>query len=865
MACPRHPLERPNRRRGVTQSAGPPPSRLEDLGLDDRVVSMLREDWSIEELFPPQAEALPHALSGRNVMLTIPTASGKSLVAYLAIVHRLTSDLEGARALYVVPLKALASEKARELRDIASSVGLRVGLAIGDREGETGMLEEADILVCTSEKLDSLLRTRSELIDRVGIVVSDEFHLLHDPGRGPTLEVLLSRIRHSRPEAQIIALSATVGNADEMAEWLDSELVVSEWRPVTLRYGTLTGLEAKVHRVDGQGTEEAPEARALEGKTTRPLQAILQDTIRNEGQLLVFVSSRASAQKEARELSKHIRHMLVDGGLDVSQDVIDRWEGIAAGLLGRGEASASVSSLATSLRGGVAFHHAGLTGRHRGVVEDSFRSGDLFCVVATPTLAQGVNLPARTVVVRDYRRWSAAAGMTMPLPILEVLQMMGRAGRPKYDDVGDAWLLAKGRDEEVRLVDLYLHGKPEEVTSKLANPNALRAEEDPALLTHVLSMIATGGTTDRDALGRFFSKTFLATQLDSESLASRIDDVVSWLASNGMVDRLGESDEVKARILEEPPVEQPEEWEDEMPSWVDSATEVKGLDVASEPIRRNGERPRRGPPIFGFRKASMHDSFEADPPESASMSYSATNLGERVAQLYLNPISGRIIRDGLAKAMATLTGEDDYGQVSPLSLLHLVSCTPDFLPLWPRKGDYDAIQAALHGHEREFLAQAVDLDEERRMKGVLVLQSWAEEARVERIEKDWGVQPGDLRGRVELAEWLLYATRRILAEDEELSSMSSNAHRTLVEAIDEIHRRVRYGCKADLLGLVALRGVGRARARQMVDLLGVSNAADVAALTERDMQKLSDLRGWSPRLVDGLVATAGRAIRRGSG
>ena len=115
---------------------------------------MLREDWSIEELFPPQAEALPHALSGRNVMLTIPTASGKSLVAYLAIVHRLTSDLEGARALYVVPLKALASEKARELRDIASSVGLQVGLAIGDRGGETGMLEEADILVCTSEKLD---------------------------------------------------------------------------------------------------------------------------------------------------------------------------------------------------------------------------------------------------------------------------------------------------------------------------------------------------------------------------------------------------------------------------------------------------------------------------------------------------------------------------------------------------------------------------------------------------------------------------------------------------------------------------------------------------------------------------------------
>ena len=150
------------------------------------------------------------------------------------------------------------------------------------------------------------------------------------------------------------------------------------------------------------------------------------------------------------------------------------------------------------------------------------------------------------------------------------------------------------------------------------------------------------------------------------------------------------------------------------------------------------------------------------------------------------------------------------------------------------------------------------------MKGVLVLQSWTEESRIERIEEEWGVQPGDLRGRVELSEWLLYATRRILAEDEELASLDKSSHRTLVEAVDEMHRRVRYGCKADLLGLVALRGVGRSRARQMANLLGVSNASDVAALTERDRERLSDLRGWSPRLVDGLVATAGRAVRRRS-
>ena len=858
----RHPLERPRLRSNMTQSEGCDSHELEDLGLDSRIVSMLRDEWGVESLFPPQSQALPPALSGQNLMLTIPTASGKSLVAYLALIHRLKNDLEGSRGIYVVPLKALANEKATELKQLASKVGLNVGIAIGDRDGETGMVDESDILVCTSEKLDSLLRTRSELMDGVGIVVSDEFHLLHDPSRGPTLEVLLSRIRHKRPDAQIIALSATVGNAPEMANWLDAELVVSDWRPVTLRYGTVIGLGSKVHRIDGKDREELPEVRNLKGKPTRQLQAVLSDTISRGGQLLVFVSSRSSAQKEARELSKHCRKLLVDDTTDLIPENAERWEQIANSV-SRSEDSNLGKTLSNTLRGGVAFHHAGLTGRQRRVVEDAFREGDLTCIVATPTLAQGVNLPARTVVVRDYRRWSAAAGMSMPLPVMEIMQMMGRAGRPKYDNVGESWLLAKGREEEEKLVSLYLHGEPEEVTSKLANPNAMRAEEDPALLTHVLSMLATGGISDRDALGRFFSKTFLATHLDPEDLAARLDDVVSWLATNGMIDRTGESEEVKQRMLQESPLEQDEEWEDELPSWVDSASEVLGID-----IHRGHEesqfKPRRGPPIFGFRKASLHETYEQDPPEPASMTYRPTALGERVSQLYLNPISGRMLRDGMSRAMATLSGEDQYHQVSPLSLLHLVSCTPDFLPLWPRKGDYDAIQAAIHGHEREFLTEAVDLDEERRMKGVLVLQSWADEYRIDQIEEEWGVQPGDLRGRVEIAEWLLYATRRILADDDELASMGKDSHRTLVEAVDEMHRRIRYGCKTDLLGLVALKGVGRTRARQMVDLLGVSNAADLAELTERDMEKLSDLRGWSPRLVDGIVNTASRAVRRQS-
>ncbi|MEC9477734.1 MAG: DEAD/DEAH box helicase, partial [Candidatus Thermoplasmatota archaeon] len=137
-----------------------PEVSLADLEVDQRIIDHLRSEWGIEELFLPQREALPYALAGRNVMLTIPTASGKSLVAHLTIIQRLITDLNGAKGLYIVPLKALASEKVEELRELASLVGLSVGIAIGDRSGETSGIDDSDILVCTSEKLDSMLRNR---------------------------------------------------------------------------------------------------------------------------------------------------------------------------------------------------------------------------------------------------------------------------------------------------------------------------------------------------------------------------------------------------------------------------------------------------------------------------------------------------------------------------------------------------------------------------------------------------------------------------------------------------------------------------------------------------------------------------------
>ena len=836
---------------------------LRDFQIDERLKKMLEENWGISRLFPPQARALPNSLDGRNLMLAIPTASGKSLVAHITMAHRLSNDLKGMRGVYIVPLKALASEKFRELSEICKSVDLRVGLAIGDRSSENNFVEDSDVLVCTSEKLDSMLRSNPSLMDDIGIVVADEFHLLQDPNRGPTLEILLSRIRHRVEGAQILALSATVGNANDLAEWLDADLVKSEWRPIALYSGTLTGLDLRYHSVESPGGDfSLPESKRLDGGANKNLHSVLDDTTEMSKQMLVFVASRSSAQKEARELSKHVKSKLDAEDHNFSDSVTESWDEMANSLSVRESGSVTAKALANAVRGGVGFHHAGLTSSQRRVVEEGFRTGNLLCIVATPTLAQGVNLPASRVVIRDSRRWSTVAARSMPLPVMEVRQMMGRAGRPGFDEFGESFLVSKSKQDEDSLIDLYLKGEPEDVTSKLANPGAQNAEEDGALLAHILSIVATAGIDDRDAISRFLSKTFLSSQMNPETLEARTDDVLYWLCENGMIERRGESKQVENRIKESKTAEREEDWQDEMPSWANSATAIPGLDLIPKEEESRRLTPRRGPAIFGFKKASMYKPSDSFIPEPAAMTYAPTQLGARVSRLYLNPISGRIIQDGLRKAIGIISGEDNVGQFSPLSLLHLASCTPDFLPLWPRKNDYGAIQEVLHGREREFLSTTTDLEEERRMKGALVVNSWMDEDSLDSIENDWGVQAGDLRSRVELIEWLLYAMRRILSEDEDLGRMDRGAHKILYESIDEVHRRVRYGCKADILGLVAIRGVGRVRAREMADTLGINDASDLSAITERDKSRLSDLRGWSPKLVDKLVDSANKAVRR---
>jgi helicase len=474
--------------------------RVADLPLPAAVRDHLA-DRGIDELYPPQAAAVEAGVcEGDRLVVAVPTASGKTLVAQLAL---LTADGPG---LYVVPLRALAREKYEALSALP---GTSVGISTGDLADPEDELAGHDVVVATSEKVDSAIRNGAAWVEDLACVVVDEVHLLGSEGRGPTLEVTLATLRRRTPDVQVVGLSATVANPGEIADWLDAALVADDWRPVTLR----TGVHADGEVAFDDGTVRSvpvPGADPEADAATEATAALVRDAADGGGGVLAFVRSRA----EAEALADRLREEGLPGDADVAADALD------AGTTATGE------RLADCLRDGVAFHHAGLRSTHRRMVESAFRDRRIGAVCATPTLAAGVNVPARRVVVRDQRRFDGDS--TDWLPVLEVHQMCGRAGRPGLDPYGEAVLVA-GDDDPADLRERYVGAAPEAVESQLADRAALR--------THVLSTLAAGFAASRADLLDLFDATFYAHGAPVADLAATLDGALADLAEMEMVDR----------------------------------------------------------------------------------------------------------------------------------------------------------------------------------------------------------------------------------------------------------------------------------------------------------------------------------------
>ena len=207
--------------------------RLSDY-TEKEIIDKVIDLYGLKELNPMQKLALEANFFERNVVISAPTASGKTICADFLI---LKSVLDRKKALYIVPLVSLANEKYQTFKEKYEKLGFKVAISVGDFDSADSWLADYDVIVVTTEKLDSLIRHSAQWIKETGLVVIDEIHMLNDPGRGPTLEILITMLRQLLPKSQLIGLSATIGNPEELAAWLNAELVIDNWRPVRLHQG----------------------------------------------------------------------------------------------------------------------------------------------------------------------------------------------------------------------------------------------------------------------------------------------------------------------------------------------------------------------------------------------------------------------------------------------------------------------------------------------------------------------------------------------------------------------------------------------------------------------------------------------------
>ena len=473
------------------------------------VVPEFADAFGFETFNSMQQEALPALLeSDGNVVASAPTASGKTALAELAICRTLQ---EGGTALFIAPLRALTNEKESEW-DRFEELDYSVYVVTGERDLNPRRAERADILVMTPEKADSATRKhdthRYGFVTDVDCVVIDEVHLLDADRRGSVLEVTVARLRRLC-EPRIVALSATMPNVDDIAAWLDAPsentFDFSEaYRPVDLH----AGVETYTHGENAFADKYRRLYRALD---------LAEPHIRDGGQALIFVSSRQDTVQAAEKARDELAERDVPIGARGDYDFHQAAQEIEH------------ATLRNSVLDGVGFHHAGLSKNDKDLVEDWFKAGHVQLLFSTSTLAWGVNLPARCVVIRDTKLHDPLEGEVDMSP-LDVLQMLGRAGRPGYDDVGYGYVVCDRSDAD-RYRRLLEEGK--EIESRLAG----------RLDSHLNAEVAMGTIESLDDVMDWLETTFYYVRAESEpeaydfsNLRERVRSTLEDLVDRGFVE-----------------------------------------------------------------------------------------------------------------------------------------------------------------------------------------------------------------------------------------------------------------------------------------------------------------------------------------
>lgn len=436
-----------------------------------------------------------------NYIISIPTASGKTV---LGILPALKTILNGGKAIYAAPLLSIQNEKVKEFKAFEEH-----GIKVGKHPSNS------DLSVMVFESFDALTRFSWNVLREVDTLIIDEFHMIGEYSRGPTLESAITRAKIINPSLRIIALSATLKNIDEIEQWLDGKTVEHNYRPVPLN-------------------KEVLDAEMFNTKNKNDvIVKIVEKAIEDNSQALSFVSTRRFTESLATYVAKKIDKK-------TTKEQKQKFKQVADKLLEVPKKKGSLPTttclkLAEAAEKGVVFHHAGLFNEQKEIIEDEFRKGNILMITATPSLMYGVNLPSKYVVIRDHTRWTNNGPAS--IPVFDYEQMSGRAGRPQYDDVGYSYLVAKTMDEAFDLEARYVNGEIELTNSKLI-------DNKDAIYKQIIAQIASSLSKNLDDLNDFFGKTLYGFQMKNnpsmsmfaqDSLNWELESALEFLLQNGII------------------------------------------------------------------------------------------------------------------------------------------------------------------------------------------------------------------------------------------------------------------------------------------------------------------------------------------
>lgn len=644
-------------------------------------------------LYPPQAESVTAGLlSNKNVFCAIPTASGKTLLAELAMLKAISN---GRKAMFIVPLISLAREKHVDFKAF-HSLHINTGIAVGEISSNNDWLKGCNIIVCTAEKADSLLRNEASWIKEVGCVVTDEIHTLGEKSRGSNLEMFLTKFKRINPTAQLVNLSATTGNAQQIADWLESSLVTTEWRPADLREGVFYDNKLIFDNYK----------LSIPALTNDPAVNIAIDTVSNEGQCLVFEATRKNCSDFAKKLSYHFQAQELEESTPELEKLIETLLSSSPNQLSQ--------MLAETIRNRVAFHHAGLNSFQRETIEAGFKKGLIKVIVCTPTLAAGLNMPARRVIIRNYTRYIKGEG-NVPIPVLDYKQMAGRAGRPHLDPYGESVLIAESKEDVKKLKKMYITAPSEIVESSLAEKDNFE--------NHLLAIINNHYGNTIEEIEGFLKESLLGYQNPKMNFKKLISTGIEQLLKWNLI------------------------------------------------------------------QINNNNYIESTP------------FGNIVSRAYIQPETACIINEKIEECLA----------LTPFALMSIISLTPNQNKIHCSKKDATYLADFIKDNKHEL--GWIKLSEDGKIsnqdftavKTGLVLNDWMRGFGVNEICEKHSIKETDLKNAIYTAKWLIYATKKLLKEQQSI----------WISTVEDIELMMEKGATIDTINLMTTGNIDRATATKL--------------------------------------------------